>query len=161
MNSLRNERALSIWQVSYLYKNRKMKGLLLVFAVLLMGSSTYAQTAIQYRPELTFDSTTYNYGEILQNSDGSAEFLFTNTGEETLLISTIKSSCGCLVPTWSKEQILPGDKGVIKIRYNTKRLGPFNKSLTVYLELTDAPSTSIYTIMLTVTGRVRMYMEKE
>lgn len=81
-------------------------------------------------PEITFDSlvqTAYRCkGEGLQY-----EFWFENTGNVPLIISCCKTSCGCLVATWPKEPIAPGERGVIKIRYDTNRIGPINKSCTV------------------------------
>ena len=58
-------------------------------------------------------------------------FAFTNEGDAPLLITNVKTSCGCTVPSYSKEPILPGKSGELKIKYDTKRLGAFTKTITV------------------------------
>ena len=83
-------------------------------------------------PEIAFDKTVHDYGTIIQGSDGTCEFKFTNTGKEPLILSKPISSCGCTVPTWPQEPILPGKSDVIKVTYNTNNIGPINKSVTVY-----------------------------
>src|SRR6202007_2464419 len=66
-----------------------------------------------------------------QGADGNCEFKFTNTGKEPLILGNCQGSCGCTVPNCPKEPILPGKSGVIKVHYNTKRVGPINKSVMV------------------------------
>ena len=69
----------------------------------------------------------------MQYDDPSSkcEFKFTNTGKEPLIISKCKGSCGCTVPECPKEPILPGESAVIKVNYDEKRVGSFNKSITI------------------------------
>ncbi|WP_411895875.1 DUF1573 domain-containing protein [Winogradskyella sp. A2] len=80
---------------------------------------------------LEFESEILDYGTINQNSDGLRTFIFINTGDAPLVISRVKTSCGCTVPSYSKAPILPGESGEIKIKYDTKRLGAFSKTITV------------------------------
>ena len=80
---------------------------------------------------LEFAATTVNYGTIEQNSDPLRVFTFTNTGNEPLIITNAKGSCGCTVPKYAKEPVLPGQSSEIEVRYDTKRVGPFNKSITL------------------------------
>ncbi len=82
-------------------------------------------------PEITFESEVVDYGTIEQGANGVREFKFTNTGKEPLIISNSRGSCGCTVPTWPKEPIKPGESSVIKVKYDTKRLGAINKSVTI------------------------------
>ncbi|MBK7850910.1 MAG: DUF1573 domain-containing protein [Bacteroidetes bacterium] len=81
--------------------------------------------------EITFENETHDYGTIKQGADGSCEFKFKNTGKEPLIISNAKGSCGCTVPTWPKEPIMKGQTGVIKVHYDTKRVGAFTKTVTL------------------------------
>mgnify|MGYP000359684087 CR=1 FL=1 len=81
--------------------------------------------------EITFEKEVVDYGTIEQGADGVREFKFTNTGKEPLLISNARGSCGCTVPTWPKEPIKPGESSTIKVKYDTKRLGAINKSVTI------------------------------
>jgi len=82
-------------------------------------------------PVMEFDATEVDYGTIEQNSDPLRIFNFNNTGEQPLVIKHAKGSCGCTVPTYPKEPIMPGESGVIEVRYDTKRIGPFTKSVTL------------------------------
>lgn len=82
-------------------------------------------------PEITFESLVHNYGEIYQGDNGECEFVFKNTGKADLILTNCRSSCGCTVPSWPKDPIAPGKKAVIKVKYNTQRIGEINKSITV------------------------------
>jgi len=80
---------------------------------------------------IKFKTEIIDYGTVIQNSDGHRVFTFSNTGNARLLITKVKTSCGCTVPSYSKAPILPGEKGELKIKYDTKRLGAFTKTITV------------------------------
>lgn len=118
-----------------------MKKVLLTFGIVactMLGvnaQGTTAETAVKVvnpnAPVMTFESEVVDYGTIEQGADGVREFKFTNTGKEPLIISNSRGSCGCTVPTWPKEPIKPGESSVIKVKYDTKRLGPINKSVTI------------------------------
>jgi hypothetical protein len=82
-------------------------------------------------PEMTFEATEIDYGEIDQGSDPLRVFNFTNTGNEPLQIKHAKGSCGCTVPKWPKEPIFPGESSTIEVRYDTKRKGKFVKRVTI------------------------------
>ena len=81
--------------------------------------------------DIKFDKMEHNYGNIKQGANGECEFKFTNTGKEPLIISNCQGSCGCTVPACPKEPILPGKTGSIKVSYDTKRVGPINKTVMV------------------------------
>ncbi|MEI6173895.1 MAG: DUF1573 domain-containing protein [Bacteroidota bacterium] len=114
-----------------------MKKLVLSLALVMVTSfSLLAQEAAQppvnpNAAEISFAKTVHDYGTIVQGSDGTCEFKFTNTGKEPLILSRPQSSCGCTVPTWPQEPILPGKSDVIKVTYNTNNIGPINKTITV------------------------------
>lgn len=82
-------------------------------------------------PVMEFEATEVDYGTIEQHSDPYRYFKFTNTGNEPLVIKHAKGSCGCTVPTYPKEPILPGETAEIKVRYATDRVGPFTKTVTL------------------------------
>lgn len=130
---------------------KKTMIMIAVFAFALSGLS--AQNAEEpvanpNAPVITFEKLVHDYGTILQNSDGTCEFKFTNDGKEPLILSRPKSSCGCTVPTWPKQPILPGKGDVIKISYTTNRLGPINKSVTIYSNASNNP------VRLQIKGKV-------
>ena len=94
-------------------------------------------------PKITFNEQEHNYGTLKKGGDGNCEFLFTNEGNEPLILSNVKASCGCTVPTWTKEPIMPGKTGSIKVRYNTNNVGGFTKTITVTCNAINAPRTTL------------------
>lgn len=108
-----------------------MKKLLLALAFIATGTFAFAQESNPNAPEIAFEQEVIDYGTIEKGADGKREFKFTNTGKEPLIISNAQGSCGCTVPTWPREPIAPGEDGVIKVKYDTKRVGPFTKSVTI------------------------------
>ncbi|MBT8189775.1 MAG: DUF1573 domain-containing protein [Saprospiraceae bacterium] len=82
-------------------------------------------------PIMQFESTTVDYGTINKNSEPLRTLSFTNTGDEPLVIKSAKGSCGCTVPTFPREPIMPGESSVIEIRYSTNRLGKINKTVKI------------------------------
>jgi hypothetical protein len=108
-----------------------MKKLFVVIAMVLVGFGVQAQAKIEFKSE------TIDYGNIAKGSDGIRVFEFTNTGDAPLIISNVKSSCGCTVPEKPKDPIAPGANGEIKVKYDTKRVGPIRKTVTVYSNATE------------------------
>ena len=102
--------------------------------VLLLAGASYAQNK---GPVIRFETTEHDYGTIYQNADGSCEFSFTNVGDEPLILSQVRSSCGCTIPKWPKEPILPGQSGVITVTYDTKRIGVISKTIKVLSNATQ------------------------
>ena len=127
-------------------QNRKMmkNAILLLFVGLLALSVSAQDTAsIQFKQE------TLDYGVIAQGSDGVRVFEFTNTGSAPLIISKVSSSCGCTIPKKPEEPILPGDSGEIQVKYDTNRVGPIRKAITV-ISNADTP-----TKVLKIKGEVK------
>ncbi|MCG2792967.1 MAG: DUF1573 domain-containing protein [Weeksellaceae bacterium] len=81
---------------------------------------------------ISFDKTTFDYGNVKAGADGHRFFTVKNTGDKPLIISEVKPSCGCTTPEWSKDPILPGKTAQIKVGYNTGIKGVFNKLIEVY-----------------------------
>lgn len=129
--------------------NRIMKNALftlaLVFTAVFAMNSSYAQEpqVAVAGAEIEFEKETHDYGTIKQNGNGVYEFKFKNTGTQPLMISNAKGSCGCTVPEWPREPIAPGESGVIKVKYDTKRVGPFSKSVTLQSNATTSPTKTI------------------
>jgi hypothetical protein len=82
-------------------------------------------------PVMSFEIMNCDYGEIEQHSERDRFVKFTNTGTEPLVITNARGSCGCTVPVWPKEPIMPGEESEIKISYATNRLGKINKTVTI------------------------------
>ena len=81
--------------------------------------------------EITFESEVVDYGTIEKGDDGVREFKFTNTGSSPLYITKVRSSCGCTIPKKPTDSIMPGDEEVIEVKYDTNRVGPIRKTITV------------------------------
>ena len=81
--------------------------------------------------EFKFEQETIDYGKIIKGSEGERTFVFINVGDAPLIIQSIKSSCGCTVPKKPENPIMPGEKGEIKVSYDTKRIGGFSKQITI------------------------------
>ena len=94
-------------------------------------------------PKISFSEQEHNYGTLQKGGDGNCEFVFTNNGNEPLILSNVKASCGCTVPTWTKEPIMPGKTGSIKVRYNTNNVGAFTKTITVSSNAIDTPKLTL------------------
>ncbi len=92
-----------------------------------------------FGPAIEFSETDYDYGTMKQGDNGTHEFVFTNTGTEPLVLSNVRSSCGCTIPEWPREPINASESAMIKVKYDTKRIGQFNKSITVYSNASEAP----------------------
>src|SRR5690606_12321497 len=130
-----------------------------LFVLLAVGitATSNAQTAkkstkVEARVEgagLLMESDVIDYGTIAKNSDGTREFAFTNNGNKPLIITNAQGSCGCTVPSYPKEPIAPGAKGVIGVKYATDRVGPFSKTVTLTTNAAGSP-----TKVLTIKGNV-------
>jgi len=82
-------------------------------------------------PKMKLEITDIDYGTIEKNADPFRVAAFTNVGNEPLIIKSARGNCGCTVPTWPREAIMPGETKEIKIRYATNRVGPFHKKVTL------------------------------
>lgn len=103
-----------------------MKKLALIALVAFIGFTAQAQQA-----KITFKTDTVDYGTITKGSDGVRVFEFTNTGDAPLIITDVKSSCGCTVPKKPNGPIAPGASSTIEVKYDTNRVGPIRKTITV------------------------------
>ncbi len=122
-----------------------------IFIAIINVNGQKADTKIEENPnapELTFEKIVHNYGTIYKGSDGVCEFHFTNTGKEPLIIDKPRSSCGCTVPTWPKQPILPGKGDMIKVTYDTKRMGRIHKTVSIKSNAKNNP------VVLTIKGNV-------
>ena len=108
-----------------------MKKIILIAVVALFSFTANAQAKIKFKAE------TIDYGQIAKGSDGVQVFEFTNIGNAELIIQDVKSSCGCTVPEKPKDPIAPGANGVIKVKYDTQRVGKIRKTITVYSNATE------------------------
>lgn len=120
-----------------------------VVLILFVGLLTWSVSAQEKTAKIQFKSDTVDYGEIEKGSDGVRVFEFTNTGDAPLVISKVSSSCGCTIPKKPEAPIQPGQTGEIQVKYDTNRVGPIRKAITV-ISNADTP-----TIILKIKGNVK------
>ena len=121
---------------------------------MLFGISSYSQEGLIKKAEITFDKTIINYGTIDKGANGVRDFVFTNTGNAPLIISNVKSTCGCTIPKKPEKPILPGESNKIQVKYDTKRIGFIRKSISV------TSNASNPSVVLKITGQVIADTEK-
>lgn len=114
-----------------------MKNFVLTLFALVVGFLGYAQEKApehqqQKMAKMEFVQEEIDYGTIENGADGKRVFEFTNVGEAPLIITNVSTTCGCTTPFWTKEAIAPKAKGRIEVKYDTKRTGPFKKTITIY-----------------------------
>lgn len=105
-----------------------MKNLVLVLCVAFLSFSAFAQEKVA---KIEFKTEVIDYGTIEKGADGVRIFEFTNTGNAPLIISNVKSTCGCTVPKKPDGPIMPGETGEIEVKYDTNRVNPIRKTITV------------------------------
>lgn len=120
-----------------------MKKLLILLAVLPLIAG---QVLGQAGAVLEFAETEHDFGDVKEEGGPITHtFEFVNKGNAPLVISGVQASCGCTTPGWSKEPVLPGEKGFVKAQYDPgNRPGSFRKSLTVTSNSSSAPTSYLY-----------------
>jgi hypothetical protein len=123
-----------------------MKALKIFVILIFISQIAMAQTS--KGPVIKFEKQSYNFGEITQGAPAEVEFTFTNSGDEPLILSNVRSSCGCTVPKWTNEPVKPGEQGKITVKYNSNRIGSFSKQITVSSNANNGD------VVLLITGKV-------
>lgn len=125
--------------------NLKLFSCILFFLLLASQASTQIN-----KSTIRFDKEIHDFGVInISEGDVFHEFEFVNTGNMPIIINQVKASCGCTTPEWTKEPVIPGQTGSIKVSFNPKgRPGPFSKSITI------SSNAERQKIVLKITGKV-------
>ena len=108
-----------------------MKKLLMITFLLM---ATFTMATAQKQAQIKFDKLTHDFGTFSESSPVvECTFIFKNVGEAPLIINQAVASCGCTVPSYTKEPIAPGATGAIKVTYNGKGKFPghFKKTITI------------------------------
>lgn len=135
-----------------------MKNLITVLFVGLIGFSVIAQ---EKAAKIEFKTDVIDYGTIEKGADGVRVFEFTNTGNAPLIITKVKSSCGCTIPSKPKGPILPGETGKISVKYDTNRVMPIRKTITVSTNAVNAPTIALKIKGLVVDSSKNSVLDKK
>ena len=120
-----------------------MNKLILSFA-LIFGTSVLVNAQIEKGPKIEFSKEVHDYGNIKYGGEPNCTFEFKNTGNEPLIITNAKGSCGCTVPSWPKEPIAPGKSGEIKVVFDSNgKSGAQSKRVTI-VSNTNPPESFLY-----------------
>lgn len=118
------------------------KSIAAIALVLGLGFTAKAQETVTpsidpNAPVMQFESEVLDYGTVKFDGNGVREFKVKNTGKSPLTITNVQGQCGCTSttidgkPGWPQEPVLPGKSAAIRVKYDTKRPGPFEKNVTV------------------------------
>ena len=115
-------------------------------SIVFLFSFVFSGLLFAQKPEMKFNKSEHDYGSVREEVEVAvSEFEFTNTGKTPVVIQRVITSCGCAAPSYTREPVLPGKKGKVKVAYNTiHRPGTFRKSVRVY---TNVPDT-VYTLII-------------
>jgi hypothetical protein len=105
-------------------------------------------------PEMSFMETEFDFGTVAEGTVVEHEYKFTNTGNAPLIVVTAKGSCGCTVPTWSKDPIAPGAEGTMLVKFNTNGK-PNAQTKTVTIKANTESGTESIRIKGFVTPKVK------
>ncbi len=111
---------------------------LILLAVNLIAVGSFAQKqearadTVAEGPAMSFEVTQADLGDLRQGEKAGYLFRFTNTGNQPLIIQNVISTCGCTVPQWPKKPVMPGEKAVLKVVFDSAgKIGRQNKIITV------------------------------
>ncbi len=93
--------------------------------------------------EIKFEKMEHDFGTLKQDAPCQVNFKVTNTGKAPLILADAKPSCGCTTPEFPKEPIAPGKSVNISVKYDSHRVGPFDKTVTVTSNAITSPETVI------------------
>lgn len=97
-----------------------------------LSASGVDTVAAAMKPIMEFTDTLHNFGTLHEGEAVSHEFSFTNKGKSPLIISSATGSCGCTVPEYPKDPVLPGQTAMLKVTFNSAgKQGHQEKSVTL------------------------------
>ncbi|MDP5076940.1 MAG: DUF1573 domain-containing protein [Nonlabens sp.] len=105
-------------------------------------------------PKMTFEQSVYDFGTVAEGTEVVHEFKFKNTGKSALIVVNATGSCGCTVPTWSKDPIAPGEEGTMLVKFNTNGK-PNAQTKTVTIKANTESGTETITIKGNVTPKAQ------
>lgn len=107
------------------------------------NSKTEAETVTDTITSIEFESKTYAFGEVVKGEVVEHTYIFTNTGNIDLIIDEVDPSCGCTTPEWTKDPVKPGEKGKIRVKFDTQHQSLGNKTKQVAVYSNTKPSRNL------------------
>ncbi len=107
----------------------------LIALVALLNLSVFAVAGTG--PRISFDKDSHDYGRVLSGDTVTEEFTFTNTGDETLIIEKLRSSCGCTKAVKGSREVPPQGTSKIVAAFDTTGLRPGRKIKKIYVHTND------------------------
>ena len=120
-----------------------MRKIALLITLMTIGLFAGAQTTVVTEDNLQIKETEHNFAKIPQGKPVFHIFEIVNTGKTPLKLDDVHASCGCTTPEWSREAIAPGATSQIKVGYNASAEGPFDKTITITYNSTQAKQLKI------------------
>ena len=115
----------------------KIRNCIILIVLLITGFPLFAQTDAANNPKISFEEKEYDFGTVISGDEAIHYFVFTNSGNVPLVISNVRTSCGCAVPEWPKTPVGSGEKDSLRVEYNTRIRGAFDKTIMVYSNVSD------------------------
>ena len=88
---------------------------------------------------LEWKKETHDFGNVTEGTKAKYTFTFVNKGTEPAVITSATASCGCTVPSWPKTPVVPGDSGIIQVKYSAAASGAIDKLVSVFSNATETP----------------------
>lgn len=115
--------------------------LLLLVGIGFLGFAQETEEEPLVGPEILFVETSYDFGDITQGDKVEHIFAFENVGTAPLILSDVRTTCGCTAPEWPREPIAPGAAAAIKVVFNSVgKMGIQNKVITVMSNAVNNPA---------------------
>jgi hypothetical protein len=112
----------------------KIRNFYIIIFLTIFGTPLFSQTAA---PKINFEEKEFDFGSVKSGDEAIHYFVFINEGSIPLVISNVRTSCGCAVPEWPKTPIGGEERDSLRVEYNTRIRGAFDKTIMVYSNASD------------------------
>jgi hypothetical protein len=119
-----------------------------LITLILMISFLWGNAQINDDYGIVFNTKVYQFGSVKEGSNSECVFSFVNKSKTPVVINNVRSFCGCIEMTWTKEPVKPDDAGMIKVKFHANTNGTFSKTINVFTNKNSQP------IGLTIKGSV-------